>query len=107
LALAEQTGDRVGLGGAYNLYRREDPDMALRLKGLKQSLAAFGAAGYAEREHGMRHNLALAYASMGLYSRARRMALAVLEAEATSQNLFSRALTTGVMPLIESAAPKR
>jgi len=70
-------------------------------------LAAFGAAGYAEREHGMRHNLALAYASMGLYSRARRMALAVLEAEATSQNLFSRALTTGVMPLIESAAPKR
>jgi hypothetical protein len=71
-ALAEQTGDRVGLGCAYNLLLREHPDLALRLKGLQQSLAAFGAAGNIERQHAIRHILALAYVSMGLYRRARR-----------------------------------
>ncbi len=102
LALAEQTGDRVGLGSACNLVWRGHPDVAIRLRGLQQSLAAFGAAGYVERQQGIRHNLALAYAAMGLYRRARRMALAVLEAEAHSQNPASRALTAGIVASLEA-----
>ena len=38
LALARKTGDQEGIGAAANLLYREHADMALRLKGLKQSL---------------------------------------------------------------------
>ena len=45
--------------------------MAQRLKGLKESLAAFIAAGQPERAAASLGNLAMAYGSIGLYARAR------------------------------------
>jgi len=71
LALARQTGDNEGIGAAANLVYREHADMAQRLKGLKESLAAFIAAGQPERASASLGNLAMAYGSIGLYARAR------------------------------------
>ena len=74
LALARQAGDQEGIGAAANLLYREHADMALRLKGLKESLAAFIAAGQPERAGHSLGNLAMAYGSIGLYARARNPA---------------------------------
>jgi signal transduction histidine kinase/CheY-like chemotaxis protein/tetratricopeptide (TPR) repeat protein len=71
LALARQTGDQEGIGAASNLLYREHADMALRLKGLKEAIAAFVAAGQPERAGASLGNLAMAYGSIGLYGRAR------------------------------------
>ena len=71
LALARQTGDNEGIGAAANLVYREHADMAQRLKGLKESLAAFIAAGQPERAGASMGNLGMAYGSIGLYARAR------------------------------------
>jgi len=71
LALARRTGDQEGIGAAANILYREHADMALRLKGLKESLAAFVAAGQPERASATLGNLAMAYGSIGLYARAR------------------------------------
>jgi GAF domain-containing protein/CheY-like chemotaxis protein len=71
LALAREAGDQEGIGAAANLLYREHADMALRLKGLKESLAAFVAAGQPERAGHSLGNLAMAYGSIGLYARAR------------------------------------
>ena len=71
LALARRTGDQEGIGAAANLVYREHADMAQRLKGLKESLAAFIAAGQPERAGASLGNLAMAYGSIGLYARAR------------------------------------
>jgi GAF domain-containing protein len=71
LALAQRTGDNEGIGAAANLVYREHADMAQRLKGLKESLAAFIAAGQPERAGASLGNLAMAYGSIGLYARAR------------------------------------
>ena len=74
LALARAAGDQEGIGAAANLLYREHADMALRLKGLKQSLAAFLAAGQKERAGASLGNLGMAYGSIGLYARARNPA---------------------------------
>ncbi|HQR21470.1 MAG TPA: GAF domain-containing protein, partial [Burkholderiaceae bacterium] len=101
LDLALQTGDRAGLASALNMRWREHPDMAQRMRGLQQSLDAFGAAGYTERQLGIRHNLAIAYASLGLYRRARRMATEVVESEAQARASASLATTVGILAWIE------
>jgi len=71
LALARHSGDQEGIGAALNLLYREHADMALRLKGLKEAVAAFVAAGQPERAGASLGNLAMAYGSIGLYGRAR------------------------------------
>ena len=71
LALARQAGDHEGIGAAANIVYREHADMAQRLKGLRESLAAFIAAGQPERAAATLGNLAMAYGSIGLYARAR------------------------------------
>ncbi len=71
LQLAQQAGDFEGIGAAANLLYREHADMAQRLKGLKQSLAAFVAAGQLERAGASLGNLGMAYGAIGLYARAR------------------------------------
>jgi signal transduction histidine kinase/DNA-binding response OmpR family regulator/tetratricopeptide (TPR) repeat protein len=71
LALARDAGDQEGIGAAANLLYREHADMALRLKGLKEALAAFLAAGQPARAGAALGNLAMAYASIGLFARAR------------------------------------
>ena len=71
LALAREAGDQEGIGAAANLLYREQADMALRIKGLKQALAAFIAAGQPERAGAALGNLAMAYSSIGLFARAR------------------------------------
>ena len=86
LALAEAAGDRVGIGAASNLMWRAHPDVALRLKGLQRSLAAFAAAGQVT---GVRHNLAMAYGAIGLYRRARRTVLAILDPAVSGQRSAS------------------
>ena len=102
VALAEQSGDRAGLGGALNMLLREQPDMALRLRGLQQSIDAFGAAGYTERQLGIRHNLSIAYGSLGLYRRARRMALAVVGAERENRTTTSMGLSVLILAWYEA-----
>jgi GAF domain-containing protein/CheY-like chemotaxis protein len=84
LQLAQQAGDFEGIGAAANLLYREHPDMAQRLQGLKQALAAFLAAGQQDRAGASLGNLGMAYGSIGLYARARNPgggALVVLDAE--------------------------
>ncbi len=71
LALARHSGDQEGIGAASNVLYREHADMALRLKGLKEAVAAFVAAGQPERAGASLGNLAMAYGSIGLYGRAR------------------------------------
>ncbi|HMO45977.1 MAG TPA: GAF domain-containing protein [Rubrivivax sp.] len=71
LALAREDGDQQGIGAAANLLYREHADMALRLKGLKEAIAAFIAAGQPDRASAALGNLAMAYASIGLFARAR------------------------------------
>ena len=78
LALARAAGDQEGIGAAANLLYREHADMALRLKGLKQSMAAFLAAGQKERAAASMGNLGMAYGSIGLYARARNPAAQVM-----------------------------
>ncbi len=89
LKLAQAAGDFEGIGAAANLLYREHPDMALRLKGLKQSLAAFVTAGQLQRAGASLGNLGMAYGAIGLYARARNPgggALAVVDAEAQRQS---------------------
>ena len=75
VALARRCGDLYGLGNAINLQTFNEPDLAKSLQMLQQSLAAFDAAGYAERQGVITHNLGLAYFKLGLYRRARRLLL--------------------------------
>ncbi|MBX3642627.1 MAG: GAF domain-containing protein [Rubrivivax sp.] len=77
LELARAAGDQEGIGAATNLLYREHADMGLRLKGLNQALAAFTVAGQLDRANAVIGNLTMAYASLGLYSRARRVGMRV------------------------------
>ncbi len=109
LALAERTGDNAGLGSARNLVWRQHPDLALRLKGLQQAVAAFGAAGHTDRQRSTGHNLAMAYGAIGLYPRARRMVLEVLDTGPRIGNPRSRAVSAAFAAEIEalSSEPER
>ena len=73
LALARASGDLYGVGNALNMLTFHEPDIATRLHLLRQSLAAFEATGYVERQGMITHNLAIAYGELGLHRRARRL----------------------------------
>ena len=93
LALAQQAGDHCGMGSAYNCLSGERSDVALHLDGLHKAAAAFGAAGYIERQRAIRYNQATVYASLGLYRRAQRVARAVIADEAARGDPYLRAAT--------------
>ena len=61
------------MGNALNMLTFHEPDIATRLRLLKQALAAFEATGYVERQGVITHNLGIAYGELGLYRRARRL----------------------------------
>jgi hypothetical protein len=50
-----------GVGNAINILSQAEPDIATTLRLLNQSLAAFEAAGYVERQAVCTHNLGLEY----------------------------------------------
>ncbi len=75
LALSRQSGDRYGEGNALNIRYREQPDLAVRLRGLHQALAAFRAAGNVSGQATIFNNLTLAYHDIGLYRQSNRMIL--------------------------------
>ena len=79
LAVGRSCGDLLGQGNALNLLTFNSADLAARLALLKQSLAAFAAAGYVERQGNVMLNLGRAYEAIGLYPRARRLLLQALE----------------------------
>ncbi len=75
VSLARECGDLAGLGNALNMLTFHEPDIAQRMRRLKESRAAFEAAGYVERIAVIAHNVAIIYDDMGLYGRARRWLL--------------------------------
>ncbi|MEQ1807166.1 MAG: hypothetical protein ABL900_17450, partial [Burkholderiaceae bacterium] len=79
LAVGRRCGDLLGQGNALNLLTFNSADLAARLSLLKQSLAAFEAAGYVERQGNVVLNLGRAHEALGLYPRARRLLLQALE----------------------------
>ncbi|MEJ1938313.1 hypothetical protein WDZ92_49595, partial [Nostoc sp. NIES-2111] len=76
LALALATGDLLGQGNAHNALTFNNPDLADCLHRAKQALAAYAAAGYAERQGTAIHNIGNLYVTLGLNRRARRHYLA-------------------------------
>ncbi|WP_457350328.1 GAF domain-containing protein [Roseateles sp. P5_D6] len=78
LALALATGDLLGQGNAYNAQTFNNPDLADCLHLCKLALAAYAAAGYAERQGTAIHNIGNHYVTLGLTRRARRHYLAAL-----------------------------
>ena len=97
VALAQQCGDHCGMGSGYNVLGSEGSDLALHLEGLHKALAAFGAAGYTERQRAIRYNLATVYASLGLYRRAQRIAKAVVADDAGRGDPALRASTLALL----------
>ncbi len=79
LAVGRRCGDLLGQGNALNLLTFNSGDLAARISLLKQSLAAFEAAGYVERQGNVVLNLGRAHEALGLYPRARRLLLQALE----------------------------
>ena len=79
LAIARRTGDRWGEASALNIRWRQHIDLAMRLRGLHQSLAAYQAAGHVSGQAAIYNNLALAYRALGLYRRSNRMAQRTIE----------------------------
>jgi GAF domain-containing protein/CheY-like chemotaxis protein len=79
LELCQKAGDQYGLGNALNVLTFSDLDIADRLRHLQQATQAFEAAGYRDRQAAILGNLAIAYSDLGLYRRARRLALAIIE----------------------------
>ena len=102
LVLAEQCGDRFGIGAACNVLFREHGDLALRLLGLKRALAAFEAAGYVERCGPTLGNLALTYGALGLYARARRTSAQGAELGLRNASLVSMVNIVAVHSTVEA-----
>ena len=75
LALARRCGDLLGAGNAFNILTFNEPDLAARLRLLKEADAAFTAAGYVGRRAIIANNLGIAYFRLGLFRRARRVLL--------------------------------
>ena len=57
LALAKRSGDLWGVGNATNMLTFNEPDITVRLRLLRESLAAFEASGYVERQGIITHNI--------------------------------------------------
>ncbi|MEO8344544.1 MAG: GAF domain-containing protein, partial [Betaproteobacteria bacterium] len=79
LTLARQSGDRYGEAAALNIRYREHQDLAVRLRGLHQALAAFKVAGDASGQAAIYNNLSLTYRALGLYRHSNRVILRTLE----------------------------
>ena len=75
LALARQSRDRFGEAAALNIRDRGHSDLAVRLRGLHQALAAFQAAGDVSGQAAIFDNLSLAYHVLGLCRHSNRMIL--------------------------------
>ena len=101
LALARRAGDLYGLGNALNLLTFHEPDLAVILRLRRQSLAAFDASGYVERQAVCVANLGVMYARMGMWRRARRFSLQALERYGRAGNRASVWNTAFVLSKIE------
>jgi len=75
LALGRACGDRYGAADALNILNFNDADLASSLKRSNLALAEFEAAGYVERQAIVTSNIGNTYNRLGLYRRARRLAL--------------------------------
>jgi GAF domain-containing protein/CheY-like chemotaxis protein/tetratricopeptide (TPR) repeat protein len=75
MALAKRSGDLFGVGNAANMLTFNEPDITVRLRLLRESLAAFEASGYVERQGIITHNMGGLYSDLGLNRRARRLLL--------------------------------
>ncbi len=84
LALARKSGDNFGAGNAFNILTFNEPDLAARLRLLKDADASFTAAGYVGRRAIIANNLGIAYFRLGLFRRARRELLHALALNARS-----------------------
>ena len=73
LVLARRHGDRIGEALCLNILYRDHVDLAQRLRGLNQALAATLAAGNKLAQVPVLVNLALAYRAVGLVRRSSRM----------------------------------
>jgi hypothetical protein len=71
------------------------------MRRLRQSLAAFEAAGYVERQGVVTHNLALLYCDLGLQRRGRRLLLQVVDIYRRTGALGSLAVTLWVLSDLE------
>jgi len=85
--LARETGDLLGLGNALNALNYSDVGLGDKLRLLNQAMAAFEAGGQLERQNVVAHNLGQTYTFMGLYTRARRLGLALLAAADRAGNV--------------------
>ena len=72
VVLARRCGDFQGLGHALNGMALAEPDLARRLRLLRESAAAYRAAGDLDGLASSNYNLAGAYMHLGLYWRAVR-----------------------------------
>ncbi|MFO1313104.1 MAG: GAF domain-containing protein [Burkholderiales bacterium] len=95
VSLARECGDLAGLGNALNMLTFHEPDIAQRMRALKESRAVFEAAGYVERIAVITHNVAIIYDDMGLYHRARRWLMETRDA-------YLRAGASGNSPALSS-----
>ncbi|MBS0325591.1 MAG: GAF domain-containing protein, partial [Proteobacteria bacterium] len=97
LELCRGAGDRYGVGNALNLLMFDEPDVAERLRLLQPALAAFEVSGHVERRAMVTFNLAIAYDRLGLYRRARRLALSAGE---LYERAGARSEAAGVPPVL-------
>ena len=75
LSMSRASGDPSGVGAALNTLHSGDPDISVRLRGMKAALQAYIDAGDQPGQANIQNNLSLAYARLGLYRRARRAIL--------------------------------
>ncbi|HXN15027.1 MAG TPA: GAF domain-containing protein, partial [Usitatibacter sp.] len=101
LALGRRCGDLYGVGNALNQLSFNEPDIAARLRSLNQALVAYEASGYLERQGAATLNLGVAYARLGLYRRARRLALKAGEIYRRTDNREAFAYARVVLVLTE------
>ena len=111
LALARASGDRLGEGTALNALFSGHRDLAIRLRGLKAALQIFIEAGELPAQASIYTNLALTYARLGLYHRARRMVRRCLEIKARtsppSASINPTNIATGLEILLGHEAAAR
>jgi GAF domain-containing protein/DNA-binding response OmpR family regulator len=92
IALARAGGDRSGEACAFNSLYTSDPDLAQRVRGLRQALRLAEEAGDLHEQMSALHNLALTYNQIGLYRRALRLmnqSVALREAQARPVSLLN------------------
>ncbi|MEO6566571.1 MAG: GAF domain-containing protein, partial [Casimicrobiaceae bacterium] len=102
LELAQRCGDLFGIGSAHNILTFNEPDVAKRLRRLKDADAAFTAAGYLAQRAVVANNLGIAYFILGLDRRARRILLHALELNQRSGALALSASTNWNIAEVEN-----